>query len=540
MKGDFSRLSFDKNKQFSRVLMQQGRVQLDSDWNEQNSILLHYMRSFVTDALLDEVKELSHGGVGDGFKLIGYTQDGATLYGLGMGRYYVDGILCENFGQTEFETEDPISNMVTSHKGIKLNLDLVYGDDLIYLDVWERHITAVEMSSIAESALNGLDTTTRTQVVWQVKVAKDSKLNTRSLEDFERYHDKTNGKLHVVLNSGEEANEPCYIPPQSLYRGLENQLYRIEIHDFGQIGESTPTFKWSRENGTIVYAIDSFEGQTVQLKSISTDPRLSIKEGDWVEIISGKELPNSNLGMHYPYYDHNESQMMKVNEVNINSGVLVLSDTVQGTLPMILRRWDQFNTNDQGVVEIGEEPISIEDGLTIQFSTENETVYRPGDYWLITARVGENIEWPEEGAKSMGIQHHYAPIALFIDNALEEDLRNQIKPLWYNYDSDYSPSNHLHEYAGLDHTHSEYGLSDHTHPEYGLSDHTHSEYGLSDHTHSDYALSDHTHDGESDNVIEAEEANARATASAKKAPSKKAPAKRGSPRKKSSSSSKDS
>ena len=40
MKGDFTRDTFDAAKHFSRVLMQQGQVQLDADWNEQTSILL--------------------------------------------------------------------------------------------------------------------------------------------------------------------------------------------------------------------------------------------------------------------------------------------------------------------------------------------------------------------------------------------------------------------------------------------------------------------------------------------------------------------
>ena len=34
MGGDYSRKRFDKGKRYSGVLMQQGRVQLDSDWNE--------------------------------------------------------------------------------------------------------------------------------------------------------------------------------------------------------------------------------------------------------------------------------------------------------------------------------------------------------------------------------------------------------------------------------------------------------------------------------------------------------------------------
>src|SRR5262245_61533849 len=49
MKGDFSRDTFDPANHFSGVLMQQGRVQLDADWNEQASILLHYLRTLARD-----------------------------------------------------------------------------------------------------------------------------------------------------------------------------------------------------------------------------------------------------------------------------------------------------------------------------------------------------------------------------------------------------------------------------------------------------------------------------------------------------------
>ncbi len=51
MKGDFSRDTFDKAKHFSRVLMQQGRVQLDADFNEQTAILLHYLRTLAADLI---------------------------------------------------------------------------------------------------------------------------------------------------------------------------------------------------------------------------------------------------------------------------------------------------------------------------------------------------------------------------------------------------------------------------------------------------------------------------------------------------------
>ena len=95
MKGDFSRMTFDASKHFSRVLMQQGRVQLDADWNEQTAILLHYMQTLAKDLIG------AHGGPGEdsGFEIKSLATASSDDFGIGKGRYYVDGILSENEGK---------------------------------------------------------------------------------------------------------------------------------------------------------------------------------------------------------------------------------------------------------------------------------------------------------------------------------------------------------------------------------------------------------------------------------------------------------
>ncbi len=90
MKGDFSRDSFDPVKHFSRVLQQQGRVQLDADWNEQAAILLHYLRTLAADLIGPFA---GPAGEDYGFKIGASEKDD---FSIGKGRYYVDGILCEN------------------------------------------------------------------------------------------------------------------------------------------------------------------------------------------------------------------------------------------------------------------------------------------------------------------------------------------------------------------------------------------------------------------------------------------------------------
>ena len=49
MYGDFARVTFNALNNRSRVLMQQGRVQLEADWNEQSAIFLHLLRTLAKD-----------------------------------------------------------------------------------------------------------------------------------------------------------------------------------------------------------------------------------------------------------------------------------------------------------------------------------------------------------------------------------------------------------------------------------------------------------------------------------------------------------
>src|SRR5436305_4333918 len=51
MQGDFSRLTFDPRKHYRGVRMQQGRVQLDADWNEQIDILNYFFETQLKDIL---------------------------------------------------------------------------------------------------------------------------------------------------------------------------------------------------------------------------------------------------------------------------------------------------------------------------------------------------------------------------------------------------------------------------------------------------------------------------------------------------------
>ena len=92
MTADFSRNTFDPRKHYSDVLLQQGRVQLDADWNEQQSINAHRRERLGIDVVGPSGAPQDDPGFG-----LALTADGSDLT-ITSGRYYVDGIACDAVG----------------------------------------------------------------------------------------------------------------------------------------------------------------------------------------------------------------------------------------------------------------------------------------------------------------------------------------------------------------------------------------------------------------------------------------------------------
>ena len=425
MKGDFTRDTFDKDKQFSRVLMQQGRVQLDADWNEQASILLHYLRTLAAHLIGP------HGGPdGDPGFLI--DPDGNGGLTIGQGCYYVDGILCENREVATYA--DPMEAE----------------DYLVYLDVWERLVTCIQDDEIREKALDGPDTAARARVTWRVRVqdltgeAVDALKEELGIQAFSCdivqeywkrmvslwWQPEDRGKLKASTPSpaGDDSDDPCAIPPGSGYRGLENQLYRVEIHDGGAADEAT--FKWSRENGSITYPILSIADSDLFVQGLGAGDRFSLREGDWVEVVDD----DSDLEV-------SPEPLLKVLGIDHDEGKVTLNAAPEGVggdqdKHPFLRRWDQRSDALNVEGEDGKTVWDLEYGIQIEFCAPGDSTFRSGDYWLIPARtIPGDVEWPEtlDGEAlevgPHGVEHHYAPLALKIEGNDLESCRRSFEPL---------------------------------------------------------------------------------------------------------------
>ncbi len=97
MSFDSSRFTFDSWNNFLGVVMQQGRVQLDSDWNEWLAEFARRIRAGTLDIMGRAVVPST---TPNAFAItLGLDSSGNTLVEIGPGRMYVDGLLAENHGQ---------------------------------------------------------------------------------------------------------------------------------------------------------------------------------------------------------------------------------------------------------------------------------------------------------------------------------------------------------------------------------------------------------------------------------------------------------
>src|ERR1700690_2457995 len=96
MSFDSSRFSFNSRNDFLGVVMQQGRVQLDSDWNEW---LAKFARRIQAGTLDIVGRAVVPATTPNGFKInAAVDARGQQHLTIGAGRMYVDGLMVENHG----------------------------------------------------------------------------------------------------------------------------------------------------------------------------------------------------------------------------------------------------------------------------------------------------------------------------------------------------------------------------------------------------------------------------------------------------------
>jgi hypothetical protein len=371
---DISRTSFDPWKNYSGVVMEQGRVQTDADWNEWLSELSRRIQAGTLDTMGHAVYPATtpyafqiaasiSGGTGG--------KGGTNTINIGVGRMYVDGLLVENHGERKTAVWDPaldeLSNSpqpppsplqpLGSSNSIRFD-DQPYnpgatvpqknGQYLAYLDVWRRPITYIEDPSLVDVAI-GLDTTGRMQTAWRVGLLPlpTSDPWTCHTPESAIPWPVTSGYLsNNTVTSGPSG--PCCLTTGTGYTGAENQFYRVEIHQAGTSGGANATFKWSRENASVQTGVTGIASGSSSLGdpasvltvlSLGRDQVLGFSAGNWIEI-TNQTLDDKCL----------PGELYKIDTVNVSDMTITLTTPLSSNFPASslqanrytrIIRWDQ-------------------------------------------------------------------------------------------------------------------------------------------------------------------------------------------------------
>ncbi|HEV2387298.1 MAG TPA: DUF6519 domain-containing protein [Candidatus Acidoferrales bacterium] len=458
MAGDYTKFRFSPAKDAAGILMQQGRVMLDQDWNELVELLDRRWRTETLDIIGRAVVPRQ---TPDAFKIRITPANDLTI---GCGRIYVDGLLAENHGASPLQY-DPVLGEQAGTQPISYESQPYFrdfsalplpnpfvlpqppdnGPHLVYLDVWQREVTYLEDPGLVDQAV-AVDTGTRLQTAWQVKVLKDvgavdCSTKDGSITGWAAVIAPSAGQVTTAAAGVPASTDPCSLPPNTGYRGAENRLYRVEIHQPGALG--TAQFKWSRDNASVASPVTAINatGDTLTVVRTKRDAVLRFSPGDWVEVTDDlRELGGLPGDMR---------KVKFVDDVNL---------TIQLTAPVTLPpapagfnaklparhtrvvRWNQkgivLDPNGNQIVDVdangGLIPVKanttvvLGDGVQVSFSLDpaiSGGQFLLADYWVFAARVVDASVELLDHAPPRGIHHHYARLAVITFPASAPDCR---------------------------------------------------------------------------------------------------------------------
>jgi len=393
----------------------------DSDWNELSTL----SRDRLAQALYDVI------GRGTprerGVVVSKLNLDGSTRHELRWGHAYVEGHMAE---LRPSDGADPSMLAFEYDKQADFpSAPVPAGDHTLYLDVWERTVTALEDDDLMDAGLHGADTCTRTQTMAQVKWCQ----TTVDPENPAQNWPIGQAGLSLEIRTGSTSLDPCdpCADEMSLQDDVGNYLFRVELHSvvFDATGQAQQLqLKWSSENGS-------------EQAKVGEEPD-GFKHQNWAyEFFSGpgdEFASEKHLGRHF-----DTASSPRTGE---------LTDGYPNTVPAgyeLVRRWDGYcalvrdgsnwklDTTIDGVdrgTALSTSTAATDHGhvaegasITLQLDTMTvaidlaENPLLAGDFWQAPVRQASHSAGSVllDNALPDGIQHHYMCLGDLIGDTFE-------------------------------------------------------------------------------------------------------------------------
>lgn len=426
---DLSRAAFDARKHYSSVRMQQGRVLVDDDWNEAETIAEERDRR-ATAEIVGPV-----GSPNDGFKIVNpTTAQGRYDFEISAGSFYLGGHRLELEAAQHYLLQ-------TDFLAVSGEEPTIAADDrwdLVYLETYQQTVSAVEDSELFEVALGGPDSATRVRTMSRVHVLANTPGRdchdawealradwavTHRGQINEQHELVRDAALTVTYEPGTDANDLCAPVVQGGYLGAENQAIRVQLVDGTH-------FTWGFDNASPLYRVLVTAGDTVTLLTEPRDQAHWPLSGDTVEILPwAAVLPNGekiaerrgHLSLVDSSYDPASNELTLADPLPPGFDEewrdrADESELEAGGAFYYMRVWQRGSARGGEAAVLFTPGTAKELGHTGIEVTLDGSDLVAGDYWIIAARPATPkrvVPWAlEEGRTPHGIRVFVAPLAL--------------------------------------------------------------------------------------------------------------------------------
>jgi hypothetical protein len=413
--GDFSKSIRNIKNNFNGPLFQQGRVFLDSDFNDLTKTAINWQDISALDIMGPDVVAVSASDP-DAFNVVSATQDqNGIKVKIQNGKAWVDGLLVYGLADSpssEISEHDPSSLQSIDRTASYLQLNpqkpidtKINSDtkDAVVLEVWRESVSAFqEIEQLYEPALGGPDTTERVHTATSIKLLRLGRDDMCSnAVDLLKVDDATKGTLTVQLQSEKITNCNCPQVKAGGYTGFEHSLFRIEVSGFSY--DADQMFKWSQFNGGLVGTGELTNKKIVIKHNLQAIKTCGLDEF-YLEAIERSD-----------YQEPWKVTFGARVKINRDEDTLEILDTplgvTQPTNPFFFRLWNGIRKISD--FPVSTPPIELIDGIILQFDSPSSKIFLPRDYWTFEVRVGEVISGDIMTSQlPQGIHYHRAPLAI--------------------------------------------------------------------------------------------------------------------------------
>ncbi len=447
MGSDRARNSYDPRQLYRSVVMQQGRVQLEADWNEAAFINSEEIRNEALDIVGPA------GTPDNGYAIVFPSTLPPFDFDVTRGIMYVGGVRVWTPQNIQYGNQSDWLDNAIDPEWVPVPGENP-GNEYVYLVVREQEVSAVEDSDLKDVALGGPDTAQRTRLVQHVeRLATQASDCAGALQAARKQWEqeglfltaadlrfRSAARLKVSFVSTGTAG-PCDPVAQGGYLGADNQMIRVMVSSLSP-GNNTGTLLWGFDDASFLYRVNVVDPQTLTLQSAPIDAEHQPQGGQAVEVLmDAAQLANGE------YVAAPVGAPFTLNPSPYNPDTLTL--TLPSALPAVygdgnpadphpaqvyLRVWQQQLSFTPGTaVTLGDT------GVTVTLETPGNLPFHVGDYWMFAVRPSTPQEvYPERYLQGLqppeGPREWLCPLAVIGwtsagGGQVLSDCRNQFSPL---------------------------------------------------------------------------------------------------------------